>query len=391
MEGPQISRPRVHPGRPSGTDKYTRDLNRFSNIDAFDSVRLFELWLQQPLFGNVVNLRVGQLANDAEFATTVGGALFVHSNFGALPTVSLNVPEPNYPEAAPGVRLRLNTPDARFYFQAGVYAGNPDADRLGDPAPGFRAGTAYNDHGVRFPISGNQGIFSNYETGFLLNYGKDARGLPGAYRVGGFYHTGRFSDERVDDEGRSLADPLSTGLPRAHEGDGGIYADAEQVVYRTGSGNGQREDVSQTASAPVGNAEDSPAGTPGAPAPTGPELRLFGRVGAAPEDRNVADFYVEAGLNYRALLPGRGGDVFGLAFSYTDLSNRLRQRDRDANRFNGTRDALSDYESVFEATYQVNLAPWLSVQPDVQYIVHPGGSPRYDNALVLGLRTVVTF
>ena len=379
------------PDGASGTDKYTRDLNRYSNIDAFDTVRLFELWMEGSLFGNVVNLRVGQLAADAEFATTVGGALFLNGEYGDLSTIARNVPEPAYPEAAPGVRLRLNSPDAHFYFQAGVYAGNPNADRDGDPSPGFHAGTAYNDHGVRFPISGNQGACTLYETGFLLNYGKDATGLPGAYRMGGFYHTGRFSDDRVDDAGRSLADPRSNGLPRTRNGDGGIYAVAEQVLYRKATGSGQHEDVSQTASAPVGNAEDSPAGTAGGPPPSGPELRVFGRLGAAPEDRNVADFYVEGGLNYRALLPGRGSDVAGVAFSYTDLSGDLRRAARDANRFDGTRDALPDFEASVEVSYQANLAPWLSLQPDLQYIIHPGGSPRYGDALVLGLRTVLTF
>ena len=44
-----------------------------------------------------------------------------------------------------------------------------------------------------------------------------------------------------------------------------------------------------------------------------------------------------------------------------------------------------------EITYQVNAAPWLQVQPDLQYIIHPGGSPRYGDALVIGARTVITF
>ena len=38
----------------SGTNVYTRDLNRFSSIDAYDSVRLFELWLQASFFDNAV-------------------------------------------------------------------------------------------------------------------------------------------------------------------------------------------------------------------------------------------------------------------------------------------------------------------------------------------------
>ncbi len=373
----------------SGTDQYVRDLDRFSNIDAFDSIRLFEIWLQASLFDNVVNLRVGQVAADAEFATTQGGALFLHSNFGIPPALAQNVPSPIYPQAAPGVRLRLNTPDSRFYFQTGLYAGNPDADRNGDPNPGFFQGTAYNDHGVRFPISGNQGLLSLYEAGFLLNQGKGAHGLPGTYRFGGFFDTDTFSDQRFDARGFSLADPRSTGRPLARPRDGGVYAVAEQVVYRPPGAGNAPEEVGQTASAPVGNAGDSPL-TPGA-GPAGPEGRVFGRVGFAPQDRNPVDFYAEAGLNFRGLVPGRGRDVLGVGFNEIGLSGDTRRAARDANHFHGTHQPLPDYEGVLEITYQVNLTPWLSVQPDLQYIIHPGGSPRYGNALVLGTRTVVTF
>jgi len=31
------------------------------------------------------------------------------------------------------------------------------------------------------------------------------------------------------------------------------------------------------------------------------------------------------------------------------------------------------------------------VQPDAQWIIHPGGSRAIDNALVIGLRTIVAF
>ena len=373
----------------SGTDKYVHDLGRFSNIDAFDSFHLFEMWLQASFFDNVVNLRVGQVASDAEFVSTQGGALFLSSNFGTPPSNAFNVPSPIYPQAAPGVRLRLNTPDSRFYFQTGIYSGNPNADRDGDPNPGFHRGTAYNEGGVRFPISGNQGLLSLYEFGFLLNRGKDDHGLPGVYRMGGYFDTDTFADKRFDDQGRSLADPLSTGRPRALNHDGGVYAVAEQVVYRSASVGDQPENVAQTAAAPVGNAEDAPL-SPGA-GPSGPELRLFGRVGGAPEDRNLVDFYAETGLNFRGLLPGRGHDVLGVGFTYTDLSGDVRSEQRAANHFHGTHDALSDFEAVLEVTYQVNLTPWLSVQPDLQFIVHPGGSPQNDDALVIGARTVVTF
>ncbi len=377
---------------PSGTDVYTRDLNRYSSIDAYDSFRLSEMWLQASLFNNVVNLRIGQEEADAEFATTIAGALFIHSNFGAAPpTLTLNVPSPTYPEAVPAVRLRLNSPDSHFYFQVGVYAGNPDADRDGDPSPGFRAGTAYNDDGIRFPISGNQGLLSIYELGYLRNYHKEDPGLPGAYRIGGYYHTGDFSDGYFYSTAPYLTVPSPDVPLRVHHGNGGFYAVAEQVLYRPNNPKGGNEDVAASAAAPIGNAEDSPLGANGAPPPAGRQLRAFGRLGVGEGDRSLTDFYLETGLNYRALIPGRDADVFGIGFTYTSLSDEVRSAGARHEPLGISHEPLPDYENVFEITYQANIAPWLSVQPDLQYIVHPGGSPRYGNALIIGVRTGITF
>ena len=209
--------------------------------------------------------------------------------------------------------------------------------------------------------------------------------------MGGFYHTGDFSDRFL-----LSADPFLTTLPtnaqpRVHHGDGGFYAVAEQVVYRPRDPHGGNEDVATSAAAPIGNAEDAPLSANGAPPPAGPELRFFGRFGAGQGDRSLTDFYLEAGLNYRALIPGRDQDLIGVGFTYTSLSTAARRLVREADRLDGAHTPLPDYEDIFEITYQANLAPWLSVQPDLQYIVHPGGSARYDNALVIGVRMVTTF
>jgi carbohydrate-selective porin OprB len=47
-------------------------------------------------------------------------------------------------------------------------------------------------------------------------------------------------------------------------------------------------------------------------------------------------------------------------------------------------------EILLEATYQIELTTWLSVQPDVQYVIHPSGTD-IANALVLGARTTMFF
>lgn len=55
----------------------------------------------------------------------------------------------------------------------------------------------------------------------------------------------------------------------------------------------------------------------------------------------------------------------------------------------GTRPARA--ESMVELTYSDRIAPFLTVQPDILYIVHPGGDARARDALVLNLRFTFRF
>lgn len=55
----------------------------------------------------------------------------------------------------------------------------------------------------------------------------------------------------------------------------------------------------------------------------------------------------------------------------------------------GTRPAKA--ESMIELTYADKLAPFLTVQPDIIYVVHPGGDARAKDALVLNLRFTFSF
>ena len=54
-------------------------------------------------------------------------------------------------------------------------------------------------------------------------------------------------------------------------------------------------------------------------------------------------------------------------------------------------------EAMIEMMYQPQLAPWLTVQPDLQYIVNPGGGvlnpdgTLRKNAWVIGVRSTINF
>jgi porin len=48
-------------------------------------------------------------------------------------------------------------------------------------------------------------------------------------------------------------------------------------------------------------------------------------------------------------------------------------------------------EMVIEFTYQAQITPWLTIQPDLQYVINPGGANDLNNALVVGGRAAFTF
>src|SRR5262249_60330752 len=80
-----------------------------SGIEAPPSTRLFNLWIEQKIGGDV-NLRLGQFSAAQEFLVSQTATLFVNATFGwpMLPAQDLPSAGPSYPEASPGVRWTLH-------------------------------------------------------------------------------------------------------------------------------------------------------------------------------------------------------------------------------------------------------------------------------------------
>lgn len=344
---------------------HIKNLMTVSNIEAYDTLRLFDLWYQQEFLDGKVSLRLGQLAADDEFLLSTYSAMLLNGTFGWPPLTAANLPSggPGYPLATPGIRLRVN-PINQLSLLAAVFDGDP-GDRGVNPQKANSSGTN---------IDFNQGFFSIFEADYRLNQEKNAKGLPGTYRLGGFYATQNFSDVRTDDTGLSLANPASSGNPKAHSGDWGIYFIADQMVWRE----------------PAAADEPSDQG-----------LGIFGRVGGAPSNRNLVDFYTDGGLNYKGLIPGRVSDVLGFGVAYAHISDDVSQLNRDTNTFTGIGAPIHTDEMAIELSYQAQICPWWTVQPDIQYIIHSGGNipnpndatgtTAIPNALVLGVRTTINF
>lgn len=334
------------------------NLQTVSNLEATRSTKLYDLWLEQKLWDGRLNVRIGQEGANDELMLPELGSLFLNSSFGFPALAALDLPSggPNYPLATPMVRVRFQaTP--RLTVVGAVFNGDPAPPGQGDPQRRDASGTAFrvNDHAL--------GVLE-------LWYSTGSEQLPGTYKLGAWYHSGQFADRRIDTTGRSLADPSSNGDPLRHRGDHAIYAVVNQMVWRP-----------------------SGADTEG--------LGVFGLATSAPGDRNLSDFFVEAGLNWTGPLPGRKSDVAGLGFAYVHVSPSTQQLGRDLVAFGGSGAVFRNNETVIEATYQYQVAPWWTLQPDAQLVINPGAglaSPGaanqplvLKNAWVIGVHGAITF
>jgi porin len=106
-------------------------------------------------------------------------------------------------------------------------------------------------------------------------------------------------------------------------------------------------------------------------------LDVFANVGIADARTNLIDTSFNTGLSYTGPLASRPQDQFGIAAGIVQATSQFKQMMRDA----GGKPA--DYENNFEITYRAPISDWLTVQPDVQYWVHPGLDGGRKNDLLL--------
>ena len=106
-------------------------------------------------------------------------------------------------------------------------------------------------------------------------------------------------------------------------------------------------------------------------------LGAFLQFSWAPSDRNQVDLSHGAGLVCRGLFPGHDQDTLGLGYTLISFSSAV------------TRSTGQTSENAVELFYKARVREWISVQPDLQYIVRPNGLER--DAIVTGLRCEIAF
>jgi porin len=335
------------------------NLQIVSNIEATRDTKLYQLWLEQTLLNEHLTIRIGQEGANDQMMITKYGALFLNSSFGfpGLPAADLPSGGPNYPMATPFTRVEFQ-PTEQITLVGAVFNGDPAPPGTGDPQLRDKGGTAFrlNDHVLTFG-----------EVWYSINQGDDAIDLPGTYKLGAWYDTSRFPDQLHDSNGLSLANPASNGIPRHHSNGFAVYGIIDQMVWKK-------------------------------PGTKDQGIGLFLQVMGAPDTFNVSNLFIEGGMNWKGLFEGRENDTFGLGVSYLGIGSALRRFSRDVRFYSGAGSLYSRGETVIEATYNCQVAPWLVLQPDLQVVINPGAnipgslsSKPLNDAVIAGLRGTITF
>jgi porin len=97
-------------------------------------------------------------------------------------------------------------------------------------------------------------------------------------------------------------------------------------------------------------------------------------------------------------VPGPKDDTLTLGIAHAHISGDAAAADRDIASI-GAPYPIRSGETAFELSYRMHLTPWWTTQPDMQYIIRPGGGDphpddpthRVGNALVIGVRSAINF
>ena len=241
--------------------------------------------------------------------------------------------------------------DETSQFLNGAFVNNPTV-----PMPNFCLGAIVSAHltdswsiaaavgdaeadngttGFATTFDGDDYFFYALETGIRAELSSPRGPLAGNYHLGLWY----------DPQPRAHSDSNE-----AYRNDVGVYWSVDQMLFKENNGR-----------------EDSQG------------LGVFARYGYADEKRNDISSFWSAGVQYQGLPAGRDDDVLAVGFARGFFSNEASITFPEG------------HESVVEAYYNAQLAPWAHVSPSVQYVAHPGGDSTVADAIVVGVRAQIAF
>ena len=325
------------------------------------TVMFYALLFEQKLLDDKISIKAGRFSAGDDFASSPIYWLYMNNGIDGNPqALPVNTCFSAYPWAVWAARLRVDpTPECNAMF--GVYQvsnrvfGHPDyhgldwSIRQGDGVlllsqfawtPEFfkrpvEKATASDGKSVVATKARSEG-----KTFKAVSPETEMKGLPGHYWFGAYYSPWQFAQFGTTDTATNSY---------------GFYWHADQMVWQKSPGSDQG-------------------------------LTLWSSFVLSPQ-QNIAKlpFQANAGVVYKGLIPTREQDytIFGLV--YGKFSNNYARTVAAAG--NG----YPQYEMVLEWGYRVNFTKFAYVQPDLQWVINPGGTGRIPNALVLGAQMSVVF
>ncbi|WP_310621470.1 carbohydrate porin [Flexibacterium corallicola] len=234
-----------------------------------DGWRLADVYFEQNLFNEAVNVALGQLTTGNDFATSQYYTLYVSRAVHINPTgLWTNIPSfTAVPLSQWGVRVSVEpTPD--WYWRVGAYNADPQVQ---DP----------DNYGLDFRFNPEDGVLILSEVALLRSSDGYITGLPGRYVLGGYYDTSDYE--------------YVTNLNRHKEGNGGFYITLEQTVFEEQQGQG---------------------------------LSLWSTFIVGLDNTiNTVPFSAYGGASYKGLFPGRDDDITAVAAYLANFSTDLIDQD----------------------------------------------------------------
>lgn len=196
-------------------------------------------------------------------------------------------------------------------------------------------------------MSLKNGTYSRYNVPFNISeieLKPTIKKMPGKYMLGVW--------ELSDSNGMNVATSMNAGniYYNNFNRNFGAYAAFEQIIYKEQKDN-----------------DDDMQG-----------LAVFGQFGISPSNRNDMSRYTGGGLHYKGPFPKRDKDIAGIGVASGNFASRL-----------GDITSQVGSETAIECFYRVQITPWFYLQPDIQFIMNPGG--LYNNSIAFGIRSFISF
>lgn len=342
----------------STSQKYIGNQFTVQQVYGGSAVMFYGLILEQQLLDDKVSIKIGRFAAGDDFASSPIYWLYMNNGIDGNPqSLPVNAQMSAYPWAVWAARLKVQ-PTPEWGGMLGIYQ---VSNRIFNRA----------NHGLDWTIRPEDSFMLISQIGWSPEFFK--RPVPAAAASEGK----AVVDGKSTVSGKSFKNPAAPtemkGLP-GHYWFGAYWSPWNYPVIGSNSGETASNAFGFYWHADQMVFQEAPGSDQG--------LTVWTALTLSPQ-QNISKlpFQVNGGLAYKGLIPNRDDDftTFGVVYGlFSDYStNQLG--------------ASQDYELVFEWGYKIQINKFAFFQPDVQWVINPGGGNDIPNALVLGAQMGVTF